>query len=192
VAKESLVHFQPFIEGERVLLVTDHAMLTWAKTYKNANRRLAAWGLIFAAFPQLVIVHRPGRVHSNVNPLSRLPRIPEFVSPARSDLPSPSVSTEYEELQQAWDVFIRERETAVESHFVVTHSCQSQIREKTPIEPDVNARPSRKMTKSSPTSNVSSPSISSGLHVFVDKEVIEQFLEGYQKDKDFATLLNCT
>jgi hypothetical protein len=66
VAKESLVHFQPFIEGERVLLVTDHAMLTWAKTYKNANRRLAAWGLIFAAFPQLVIVHRPGRVHSNV------------------------------------------------------------------------------------------------------------------------------
>ena len=41
--KESLVHFQPFIEGERVLLVTDHAVLTWAKTYGNANRRLAAW-----------------------------------------------------------------------------------------------------------------------------------------------------
>jgi hypothetical protein len=32
VAKESLVHFQPFIEGERILLVTDHAALTWAKT----------------------------------------------------------------------------------------------------------------------------------------------------------------
>ena len=32
-AKESLVHFQPFIEGEKVLLVTDHSALTWAKTH---------------------------------------------------------------------------------------------------------------------------------------------------------------
>jgi hypothetical protein len=31
-AKESLVCFQPFIEGEKILLVTDHAALTWAKT----------------------------------------------------------------------------------------------------------------------------------------------------------------
>jgi hypothetical protein len=45
-AKESLVCFQPFIEGERTLLVTDHAALMWAKTYENANRRLAAWGLV--------------------------------------------------------------------------------------------------------------------------------------------------
>jgi hypothetical protein len=52
-AKKSLIRFQPFIEGERVLLVTDHAALIWAKTYENANRRLAAWGLVFAAFPQL-------------------------------------------------------------------------------------------------------------------------------------------
>jgi RNase H-like domain found in reverse transcriptase len=69
-AKESLVRFQPFIEGERILLVTDHAALTWAKTYENANRRLAAWGTVFAAYPELVIVHRPGRIHSNVDPLS--------------------------------------------------------------------------------------------------------------------------
>jgi hypothetical protein len=124
-AKESLIRFQPFIEGERVLLVTDHATLTWAKTYENANRRLAAWGLVFAAFPQLVIVHRPGRVHSNIDPLLRLPRIPEFVSPMQDDLPSPSVSTEYEELQQAWNAFIREREATIESHFVATRSHQN-------------------------------------------------------------------
>ena len=67
-AKEALVHFQPLIEGERVLLVTDHSALTWAKTYENANRRLAAWGLVFTAFPELVIIHRPGRAHSNVDP----------------------------------------------------------------------------------------------------------------------------
>ena len=107
-AKESLIRFQPFIEGEKVLLVTDHSALTWAKTYENANRRLAAWGLVFATFPEMVIVHRPGRAHSNVDPLSRLPRIPTFTSPARNDLPEPALTTEHEELQKAWLAFIKE------------------------------------------------------------------------------------
>lgn len=84
-AKEGLVRFQPFIEGEQILLVTDHAALQWAKTYENANRRLAAWGAIYSAFaPGLEIIHRPGRVHSNVDPLSRLPRAPpEHTSPVK-------------------------------------------------------------------------------------------------------------
>jgi hypothetical protein len=85
-AKEALVRFQPFIEGETIVLVTDHAALQWARVYENANRRLAAWGAVFAAFPGLHIVHRPGRVHSNVDPLSRLPRVPPHNSPARDDL----------------------------------------------------------------------------------------------------------
>jgi hypothetical protein len=84
-AKEGLVKFQPFIEGEKILLVTDHAALVWARTYENANRRLAAWGTVFAAYaPGLEIIHRPGRVHSNVDPLSRLPRAPpDHNSPIR-------------------------------------------------------------------------------------------------------------
>ncbi len=82
-AKEGLVKFQPYVEGERILLVTDHAALQWAKTYENANRRLAAWGAIYSVFaPGLEIIHRPGRIHSNVDPLSRLPRAPpEHISP---------------------------------------------------------------------------------------------------------------
>lgn len=80
-AKEALVKFQPFIEGESVILITDHAALQWARVYENANRRLAAWGAVFAAYPGLKIVHRPGRIHSNVDPLSRLPRIPPHDSP---------------------------------------------------------------------------------------------------------------
>ena len=85
-AKEALVKFQPFIEGETVTLITDHATLQWARVYENANRRLAAWGAVFAAYPGLRIVHRPGRVHSNVDPLSRLPRVPQHSSPVRDDL----------------------------------------------------------------------------------------------------------
>ncbi|SRR5258708_2378306 len=57
----------------------------WARTYENANRRLVAWGMIFRAFPGLHIVHRMGKVHSNVDPLSRLPRVPLHQSPAIDD-----------------------------------------------------------------------------------------------------------
>jgi hypothetical protein len=83
-AKEGLVKSLPFIEGEEIILVTDHAALQWAKTYENTNRRLAAWGAVFSAYSGLRIVHRAGRIHSNVDPLSRLPRLPpNHVSPAR-------------------------------------------------------------------------------------------------------------
>jgi hypothetical protein len=85
-AKEALVRFQPFIEGEQVILVTNHAALQWARVYENANRRLAAWGAVFAAYPGLRIVHRAGRVHSNVDPLSRLPRTPPHESPVLEDM----------------------------------------------------------------------------------------------------------
>jgi len=36
-AKEALVKFQPFIEGEKITLIMDHAALQWARVYKNAN-----------------------------------------------------------------------------------------------------------------------------------------------------------
>src|ERR1700759_5441031 len=76
--KDGLIKFQPYIEGEKLYAITDHAALTWSKTYQNINRRLLTWGAIFSAYPELKIVHRAGRVHSNVDPISRLRRrIPE-------------------------------------------------------------------------------------------------------------------
>lgn len=82
-AKDSLVKFQPFIEGKKVILVMDHSALLWVRTYENANRHLAAWGAVYSAYaPGLKIVHRAGRVHLNVDPLSRLPRAPpSYISP---------------------------------------------------------------------------------------------------------------
>src|SRR5260370_6176583 len=79
--KEALVKFQPFVEGEKNIVITDHTALVWARTYKIATRRLVAWGTVFGAFPGLDIMHRAGKVHSNVDPLSRLPRIPLHQSP---------------------------------------------------------------------------------------------------------------
>ena len=72
--KEGLIKFQPYLEGERIFAVTDHAALIWSKTFQNINRRLLTWGLVFSAFPNMRIVHRAGRVHSNIDPISRLRR----------------------------------------------------------------------------------------------------------------------
>jgi hypothetical protein len=49
-----------FLEGEKIAAVTDHAALTWSRTFQNVNRRLLTWGTIFAAYPDLQIIHRAG------------------------------------------------------------------------------------------------------------------------------------
>ena len=72
--KEGLIKFQPFLEGEKIAAVMDHAALTWSRTFQNVNWRLLTWGTVFSAYPDLQIVHRAGRVHSNVDPVSRLRR----------------------------------------------------------------------------------------------------------------------
>ena len=79
--KSSGVHLNSVRECK---VLTDHAALQWARTYENSNRRLASWGAVFTAYaPGLDIVHRPGRVHSNVDPLSRLQHVaPECALPA--------------------------------------------------------------------------------------------------------------
>jgi hypothetical protein len=58
--KEALIKFQPYIEGEDILAITDHAALTWSKTFQNVNQRLLTWGTVFAAYLKLKIVHRAG------------------------------------------------------------------------------------------------------------------------------------
>ena len=197
-AKEALVRFQPLIEGERVLLVTDHSALTWAKTYENANRRLAAWGLVFAAFPEMVIIHRPGRAHSNVDPLSRLPRVPGFVSPAREDLPSHSLSTEHEELQRLWHEFIKERELTKDSGVVTTRALSKRNKQRaaaTSLDPDdklesSEASPAEESPKRPEGS--SPPAVSTNLHIHADEETVRKFTESYKKDKDFAPLITRT
>jgi len=38
VLKEVLIKFQPFLEGVPTLAITDHAVLTWSRTFQNVNR----------------------------------------------------------------------------------------------------------------------------------------------------------
>lgn len=83
--KESLIKFQGHIEGAKILAITDHAALTWSRTFQNVNRRLLTWGTVFAAYPGLRIIHRAGRVHSNVDPISRLRRRTPYEMGPNSD-----------------------------------------------------------------------------------------------------------
>jgi len=86
--KEGLIKFQVYLEGEEFEAITDHAALTWSRTFQNVNRRLLSWGTMFAAYPGMKIIHRAGRVHSNVDPISRLQRrIPLQEGPVSDDTP---------------------------------------------------------------------------------------------------------
>ena len=87
--KEGLIKFQSHLEGTQVLAITDHAALTWSRTFQNVNKRLLTWGTVFAAYPGLRIVHRAGRVHSNVDPISRLRRRVPFQSSPTQDPTKP-------------------------------------------------------------------------------------------------------
>ena len=52
--KEGLIKFQPYIEGETILGVTDHGALQWSKTFQNVNQRLLTWGTVFSAYLNLI------------------------------------------------------------------------------------------------------------------------------------------
>ena len=81
--QDALVKFQPLIEEENIMTITDHGALTWSKTYNNVNRRLMSWGLTYSG---LKIVHRTEHIHSSVDPLSCLQRrIPFLKQPTSND-----------------------------------------------------------------------------------------------------------
>lgn len=102
--KEGLIKYQPYLEGDQIFAITDHAALTWSRTFQNVNRRLLTWGLVFAAYPNLVIIHRAGRVHSNVDPLSRLRRqTPHQDGPMDENLDSLTLHTDEDPLRNMFD-----------------------------------------------------------------------------------------
>ena len=184
-AKEGLVKFQPFIEGEKILLVTDHSALQWARTYENSNRRLAAWGAVFSAYmPNLEIIHRAGRVHSNVDPLSRLPRAPpEHVSPLhdneltiRTDFSLAEKQEKLADMAPARTAFaIWSLEECLEGQKSAWYSVNEVPGETLDeLEPSVEYWDAR-----NPPPN---------LHIAIDESFIEEWIEGYKSDQAFSSI----
>lgn len=66
----------PYVDGcSQLTLITDHSALKWIWNISpTTNSRLHRWSLLLGPLKDVVrIEHRPGRLHSNVDPLSRHP-----------------------------------------------------------------------------------------------------------------------
>lgn len=199
-AKEGLVKFQPFIEGEKIVLVTDHSALQWARTYEHTNRRLAAWGAVYSAYaPGLEIVHRAGRIHSNVDPLSRLPRAqPEHCSPVEEMTPSINTTGAGQTLPANGYVAepaVRATFTAytvedcIEGHisvFAVTRAQQEKNGERHE-EPTSESRQVAGEANEEEASFVlwEATNPPPNIHVNLDEQLIKDFVKGYQMDASF-------
>jgi len=66
----ALQHFRHYFLGNKIVLRTDHHSLKWLQTFKRPEGILARWVETLAEF-DFVIEHRPGRLHSNVDGVSR-------------------------------------------------------------------------------------------------------------------------
>ncbi len=65
-------HFRHYLYGREFTLRTDHASLKWLMNFKNPEGQVARWLEILAAY-MMKVEHRPGKLHTNADSLSRLP-----------------------------------------------------------------------------------------------------------------------
>ena len=63
-------HFRPYLYGKEFQIRTDHNCLKWLLSFKEPEGQVARWLEAHAEFNYKVI-HRPGKLHSNADALSR-------------------------------------------------------------------------------------------------------------------------
>jgi len=174
--KDALVKFQPLIEGETITAITDHSALTWSKTYHNVNRRLMSWGLTYSAYPKLKIIHQAGRVHSNVDPLSRLERrIPFFEQPASND---PDIDLSQEKDIDFYGRMKRKFDTRASALFSSMET-PSTADIDTPLPPE---HPLESLCYHAATRVET--------HIHVDPKDIQSILDGYVNDSYFKSIIS--
>jgi transposase InsO family protein len=73
---KALTHWQPHLAATKdpVTILTDHANLTYWKTPRTINRRVARWFTELQDY-NLVIKHVPGKIHAAADMLSRPPGV---------------------------------------------------------------------------------------------------------------------
>ena len=69
---EGLKHFDPYLRGSQVTIVTDHSALTWLLSQREPKGRIARWVCYLQQF-NYTIQHKTGKKHTNADALSRIP-----------------------------------------------------------------------------------------------------------------------
>lgn len=68
----ALKHWKHYVLGHKITLRTDNAAVSWMRNLKNPTGQVARWLEHIECF-DLDVKHRPGRLHSNSDALSRIP-----------------------------------------------------------------------------------------------------------------------
>ena len=69
---EGIKKFQPYLFGCKFTVITDHSSLRWLMDVKDATGLFARLSLLLQQY-DFEVIHRPGKVHSNADSLSRRP-----------------------------------------------------------------------------------------------------------------------
>ena len=70
-------HFRPYLYGKEFDVITDHNPLKWLDNARDPHSRLSRWSLALQSYA-FTIKHRPGRLHNNVDSLSRMPNFAQI------------------------------------------------------------------------------------------------------------------
>ena len=65
-------YFKHYLLGRKFILRTDHASLKWLKSFKEPEGQVARWLEVLETF-DYDLQHRPGKLHTNADALSRIP-----------------------------------------------------------------------------------------------------------------------
>ena len=190
--KEGLIKFQSYIEGEHLIAITDHSALTWSRVFQNVNKRLLSWGTIIDAYPNLKIVHRAGRVHSNVNPISRLRRnLPPNDGPRKDTLESINVSDSKDLLKDMYSELSPKFEQRL-NKVVKGH----KLSEEAPVDLDIiSTLVEPPLTEASalhsiPVVSYLTTATQFELIVHLSESEIQKWATGYNKDNYFSKIIN--
>jgi hypothetical protein len=74
----AILQILPYLEGQKILLRTDHHSLRWVLNLADAHGRLARWRLHLLEF-DFYVAYSPGKDHHAANTLSRLSPSPLLV-----------------------------------------------------------------------------------------------------------------
>ena len=67
-----LTHFHAYVYGNRTIVYSDHRALQWLRSFKTPTGKLARWILRLEEY-SYEVVHKPGKLMSHVDALSRQP-----------------------------------------------------------------------------------------------------------------------